>query len=59
MVFEELLLDEVTLIRHADLEDEAQSVCYPALKTEATAYGSHEVMASGTVEIEMRYPMKI
>ena len=52
VVFEELLLDEVTLIRHADLEDEAQSVCYPALKTEATAYGSHEVMASGTVEIE-------
>ena len=52
VVFEKLLCGEVVIVSHGDLADEAQSIRYPRITTEATAYGSHEVMASGTIDIQ-------
>ena len=52
VVFEDLIYKGITILSHADIEDEAQSVYYPELQTEATAYGKHEVIAKGTVTIE-------
>ena len=51
VVFEDLLFEGITLVSHADLEDESQSVHYPEIGTEATAGGSHAVTAGEVKEI--------
>ena len=54
VVFEELLYGNTVLTSHEDPEDEAQSVRYPKLRTEAAVQGEHETEAAGTVKITDR-----
>ena len=54
VVFEELLYGNTVLTSHEDPEDEAQSVRYPKLRTEAAVQGEHETEAAETVKITDR-----
>ena len=51
VVFEDLIQEGITLISHADLEDEEQSVHYPEIHTEAMVNGDKEAYAEGNTEI--------
>lgn len=49
--FETIFYEDLTVAFHGDLNDEEQSVHYPAVRTEAFADGSHETEARGLVKI--------
>ncbi len=51
VVFEDLIQDGITLLSHADLEDEGQSVHYPDIRTEAGVSGSHTAAPVGNTEL--------
>lgn len=51
VVFEDLIQDGITLLSHADLEDEEQSIYYPIIRTEARVSGSHTAVPAGNTEL--------
>ena len=51
VVFEDLLIGEIKVASHADINDEEQSVHYPKLKTQANVGGKQQITAGGTVKL--------
>ena len=57
VAFEELLLGDVKIAEHEDIEDQDQTVTFPKIRTVATVNGVHEVKAEGEITLidEVKY----